>query len=332
MREVADRAGVSLSTVSRVVNEDVTVGDELAARVRAAIGELGYRRDLTASSLRRADRLSALVGLLFDDVANRFFSALHRAVEQVARRRGVLTLAGTSEDDAAREREVIEAFAARRVDGIIVSPVGPDHRYLERELDAGIGIVFVDRPAHGLDIDSVMVDHLGGARAGVAHLIAAGHRRIGYLGDRRNIYSARQRLDGYRLALAAAGIPDDPALVRMDVRGASLAAAEVDGLLDLPDPPTALFTAQNLLTMGAARTLRRRGLGHRIAHVGFDDLELADVLEPGLTVVTQEAAAIGRAAAELLFARIDGDRGPPRHVVEPTRLVVRGSGEIRPPG
>jgi LacI family transcriptional regulator len=329
MRDVALSAGVSLSTVSRVVNRDTTVRTALAARVRDAIDELGYRRDLTASSLRRADRVSTLIGLVFDDVGNPFFSSLQRAIEEVARRRGVLAIAGSSDDEPERERELVEAFAARHVDGMIIAPLGDEHAYLERERRAGVALVFVDRPASGVDADAVLVDNAGGAKHGVEHLLAGGHRRIGYLGDRQHIASSRERLRGYRSGLATAGVPFDPALVRLDVRGPSLAAAEVNALLSLPNPPTALFTAQNLITVGAVQALKRLGLQREIALVGFDDVELADAVDPGLTVIAQDPVALGHAAAQLLFARIDGDDGPARRVIEPTRLIVRGSGEIR---
>lgn len=331
MHDVARVAGVSLSTVSRVVNRDPRVGRELAARVRAAVEELGYRRDLTASSLRRADRASALIGLVFDDLANPFFAALHRGVEDVARQRGVFTMAGSSDDAPEREVELAEAFAVRGVDGMIIAPVGHDHSHLARDHKVGMAVVFVDRPASGLDADTVIVDNAGGARRGVEHLLSFGHRRVGYLGDRHQIASSSERLRGYRAALAAAGVKFDPTLVRLEVRGSSIAAAEVQALLSLQDPPTAIFTAQNLITVGAVRALTRLGLEYEIALVGFDDVDLADAVKPGLSVVAQDPAQLGRTAASLLFARIEGDDAPPRVVTEPTRLIVRGSGEIPAP-
>lgn len=330
MRDVARAAEVSLSTVSRVVNGDSTVTASLAVRVRTAIDRLGYRRDETASALRRASRTSTLIGLVVDDLANPFFSALHRGVEDVARRRGVLTLAGSSDGDAEREDELIEAFAARRVDGMILAPIGADQGGLARDRDAGIALVFVDRPGPGLHADTVIADNAGGTRRGVEHLLASGHRRIGYLGDRQSVASARERLAGYRAALAGARLHYDPGLVRLDIRGRTVAAAEVDSLLSLPDPPTALFTAQNLITIGAVLALKRRRGSHEIALIGFDDIDLADALEPGLSVVAQNPTALGRTAAELLFARVDGDSSPPRLVTEPTELIARGSGEIAP--
>jgi LacI family transcriptional regulator len=330
MKEVATLAGVSLATVSRVVNSDGKVRPELVERVHQAVTLLGYRRDLTATNLRRADRASASVGLVFDDVANPFHAALLRGVETVARRRGVLPLVGSSDEDAERERELAEAFLSRRVDGLIVVPCGPDHSYLRAERDAGVALVFVDRPPAFIDADVVLSDNAGGVFAATAHLIAAGHRRIGFLGDRQRIFTATERLRGYREALAEHGVPLDPALVRMELHDSVLASAAAGELLTAGDPPTALISAQNLITIGTVQRLRALDLHHKIALVGFDDLTLADAVEPGLTVVAQDAHELGRLTAELLFARLDGDGGPTRRIEVPTTLIERGSGEIAP--
>jgi LacI family transcriptional regulator len=330
MKEVSTLAGVSLATVSRVINGDGKVRPDLAEKVHQAVALLGYRRDLTATNLRRADRQSASIGLVFDDVANPFHAALLRGVEIVARTRGVLPLVGSSDEDAGRERELAEAFLSRRVDGLIVVPAGPDHSYLRPERDAGVALGFVDRPPSFIDADCVLSDNAGGAAAATAHLIAAGHRRIGFLGDRRQIFTAGERLRGYEVALAAHGIDFDPALVRMELHDSEVASAAAADLLGAADPPTALFTAQNLITVGAVQRLRQLGLHRRVALVGFDDLPLADAVEPGLTVVAQNAPELGRLAAELLFARLDGDTGPSRRVEVPTTLIERGSGELRP--
>src|SRR5215216_3837941 len=327
MKEVATLAGVSLATVSRVVNGDGKVRPDLAERVHEAVSLLGYRRDLTATNLRRADRASASVGIVFDDVANPFHAALLRGVETVARTRGVLPLVGSSDEDADRERELAEAFLSRRVDGLIVVPSGPDHSYLRAERDAGVGLVFVDRPPAFIDADCVLSDNAGGAFAATTHLIAAGHRRIGFLGDLSRIYTAVERLRGYREALAEHGVGFDERLVRMELHDSASAAAATGDLLAADEPPTALFTAQNLITVGAVQRLRELALNRRIALVGFDDLPLADAVEPGLTVVAQDAHELGRLTAELLFARLDGDGGPTRRVEVPTRLIERGSGE-----
>jgi LacI family transcriptional regulator len=268
--------------------------------------------------------MSASIGLILEDVSNPFSAALHRGVEEVARERGVLTFAGSADELPERERELAAAFAARGVDGLIIAPAPGDHSYLLRDRAAGVALVFVDRPPGFIDADVVLSDHAGGARAATEHLIAAGHERIAFLGDRPELASATDRLRGYREALAAHGLREDPALVRMPANGA---ARE---LLTGVEPPTALFTAQNLVTIEAVRTLHELGRQHEVALVGFDDVPLGDVVEPGLTVVAQDAIALGRTAAERLFARLGGEDGGSRTVVLPVSLLARGSGELAP--
>jgi LacI family transcriptional regulator len=330
MRDVAALAGVSVKTVSRVINREPGVSPTVTARVLASVDRLDYRHNLTASSLRRADGKSATIGLVLEDVANPFSSTLHRAIENVALERGVLLLAGSSDEDESRERMLISAFAARRVDGLVLVPAGRDHAYLVNERKSGTAMVFVDRPPGFLDADSVVTDNLAGAREGVRHLIAGGHQRIAYLGDLQTIATATLRHQGYVEELASNSIKPDPALVRLDLHGIERAEAATTEILSGPNPPTALFTGQNLLTVGAYRVLRRLDLHHRVALVGFDDILLADLLEPGITVIAQDPATMGRTAAEILFRRLDGDRSPSAHEVIPTQLIPRGSGEIQP--
>ncbi|MCC6830722.1 MAG: LacI family DNA-binding transcriptional regulator [Thermoleophilia bacterium] len=332
MRDVAGVEGVSLSTVSRVVTGSVPVKQELAQRVRDAVKLLGYRPDATASTLRRADRVSLTIGLVFEDVANAFFQAVYRSVEDIARMRGVLTIVGSSDEDPARERELTQAFLGRRVDGLVIAPAARDQSYLARDREAGVALVFVDRPPGFIDADVVMSDNAGGTSAGVAHLIARGHRRIGFLGDAESTFTARERLAGHDAALQAAGLPRDPSLVRMGVRDPRAAGDAAAAMLAAADPPTALFTARNTITVGVVYRLRELGLQHRVALVGFDDLDLADLVEPGISVVAQDPSGMGAVAATRLFARIDGAAGDHERVVLPTRLVPRGSGEIPPGG
>jgi LacI family transcriptional regulator len=318
MKDVAAVAGVSLSTVSRVVNGSPPVAPELAERVERAVEMLGYRHNHTAGTLRRASGLSHSIGLVIDDVSNPFFAAIHRGVEDVARTRSVVTFAGSSDSDAERERELTDSLLARRVDGLILVPTAEDHTHLVRDIQAGIGIVFVDRPPRTIDADCVLSANREGAERAVAHLIGHGHERIAYVGPPPEaLYTAAERLAGYRQALAAAGIGEE--FVRHD------------GHEDVLDSVTAVFSAQNLVTIDVLRALHRRRLRETVAHVGFDDIELAGAIEPGLTVVAQDAAGVGRAAAELLFSRLDGYAGPGRRVVLPTRLIERGSGEIPGP-
>jgi len=225
---------------------------------------------------------------------------------------------------------LLSAFASRRVDGLIIVPASHDHSYLLADRRAGTAIVFVDRPPAFLDADTVLTDNEAGVRRGIRHLISHGHRCIGYLGDRQTIATASVRHQGYLEELVAQGIAIDEALVRLGLQGVESAEAAAAEMLALPRSPTAIFTGQNLITVGAYRALRRLGLHHRVALVGFDDIELADLLEPRITVIAQDRAAMGRTAAELLFRRLDGDRSPSVHHVIPTRLITRGSGKVRP--
>jgi LacI family transcriptional regulator len=320
MKDVAAMAGVSLSTVSRVVAGNPPVARDLAAKVERAIELLGYRHNHTAGTLRRSNRLSASIGLIFEDVANPFFAAIHRGVEEVARERSVVTFAGSSDADPEREREMVEGVLARRVDGLILVPTAHDHSYLVRDVAAGIGLVFVDRPPETIDADHVLADNRGGARTAVEHLLAHGHTRIAYVGAApQGLYTAAERLAGYREALAGRG---EEVVVHGDV----------EPLLSGPERPTAVFSAQNLVTVDVLRTLHRLGLQHEIAHVGYDDILLAGSVEPALTVVAQDALGLGHAAAELLFSRLDGFSGRARKVVLPTTLLQRGSGERAPTG
>jgi LacI family transcriptional regulator len=162
----------------------------------------------------------------------------------------------------------------------------------------------------------------------VRHLLDLGHTRIAFLGDRERLFTTAERLRGYRETLLAAGVGPDPALVRVDLDGVAAAEDATRALLTVPAPPTALVASQNLLTVGAVQGLRAAGRQREVALIGFDDLPLAAAVDPGITVVAQRPVELGRRAAELLFARIDGYRGPSRTVVVPTDMVLRGSGEL----
>lgn len=330
MNDVAKLAGVSLKTVSRVVNGEPGVSTELIERVETAAAQLDYRPNFTASNLRRSQGTTRTVGLLLENVANPFSAALLRAIEDYARTRGSAVLSASVGEDASREVSLAQAFLARQVDGLIIAPSADSQAYLAREVARGTAMVFVDRPPVNLDADTVSSENLEGSRAAVRHLLGRGHRRIAFLSDYLRISTAAERLLGYREALAEAGVVVDPALVVGDLHDAPAAEAAARRLLLAQDPPTALFTAQNLVTMGAVRALRALDLHHRVALFGFDDFALADMLDPPVAVVEQDIYALGRTAARMLFDRIDGSRtGRGEHVRIPTRLVPRASGQIR---
>lgn len=326
MKDVAEHAGVSAMTVSRVVNGDPGVLPDTAAKVERSIRKLGYQRDDVARQLRRKGQLTQTIGLLVDNVADPFMAAFASATEDVARQRGSVVLIGSSRDDLRREREVISAFTSRRVDGLILIPVGGSHRFLRSAISMGTHVVCGDRPAPGLDVDTVVVDNRAAAQQAVAHLIAHGHRRIAYLGDRKEIWTVGERYAGYLAALAGAGIPADEQIVWHGLRRSPDAAAAVTEILANPDPPTAVLASNDIVSVGVLAVLPSH-----VALVGFDDFVLAGRLDPPVTVISQDPVATGTTAAHLLFARIHGDSSPARTVTLPTQMIIRGSGEIPGP-
>jgi LacI family transcriptional regulator len=328
MRDVASTAGVSVKTVSRVVNGEEGVRRDTAARVDAAIERLGFTRNDLASSLRRG-RAGAL-GLVIEDVANPFYSAIARAVEDAAEARGHILITGSCEEDPTRERRLALRLLRRLVDALLIVPAGADHRYLLPELAAEVPIVFLDRPPRGVDADTVLLDNRGGARVGVEHLLSQGHDRIAFVGDSPELYTAAERLGGYRSALADVGVGFRDELVRAGSHDAAGAEQAVRELLELPADrrPTALFTSNNRNTIGALRALH--GAASPIALVGFDDFELADMVARPVTVVRHEPEEMGRLAAELAYARLDDGARPPQRRTIPCELVTRGSGEVGP--
>lgn len=329
MRDVAERAGVSLKTVSRVVNAEAGVSDGLADRVRGAVQALDYRHNLAARNLRLSRQGACSFAVLVQDLSNSYSAALLRAIDDVARQHQIVMIAASLDEEAERERDLVADLIRRRVDGLILMPASHDQSYLWADVRAGFKVVIIDRAPGGLETDSVLVDNVAGAELATAHLLSHGHRRIGILTDDQRILTAQERLRGYRRALAAAGVDFDPEVVR-SARTAADSVRQTGELLSLAEPPTAIFTARNDVTQGAVTALRKRGVSAEVALVGFDDFPLADELVPAVTVIGQEAGAVGRRATALLLDRLHGSTVAPQHVVLPTRLIVRGSGEIRP--
>jgi LacI family transcriptional regulator len=324
MKDVATAAHVSLKTVSRVVNDEPGVTPSTEQRVRAAIKTLGFRRNDSARLLRTGQ--AATVGLVLEDIGDPFYSALSRGVEGVARSRGSLLISGSSDADPGTERVLALALCARRVDGLIIVPTNSDHGFLLPEMTAGVPVVFADRPPVGIDADTVLSDNTGGAVSGTAHLIAGGHRRIGYIGDNPDIFTARERYQGYRSAMSAAGLPVAASWVAMGAPTMASVQEALERMLAGPEAASAIFCGNNRVSVLALHVLA--ALRQTVAMIGFDDFELADLL--GITVIAQDTAELGRQAAELLFQRLGGDTSPPHRIVMPTRMVCRGSGELRP--
>lgn len=324
--DVAREAGVSTTTVSHALNGTRFVAEATRRRIDDAVERLQYEVNSVAQSLKR-DKSDA-IGLLITDISNPFFTSLVRGVEDVANRAGYSVILCNTDEDPAKELTYLRVLRRKRVDGILLAPTGTRQPLLDGLVDDGFPVVCIDRPSPGSPCDAVLVDNVGGARAAVQHLIRLGHRRVGVISGLAPVGTSSERLDGYREALRDHGIPEDPALVREGNSRLDGGYRRVLELLDLPAPPTAVFTTNNLMTLGALGALQARGVRvpDDVAVVGFDDFEWAVVLRPRLTTVAQPTYEIGETAARLLLDRVERKSdGAPRRVVLPTRLLVRES-------
>jgi LacI family transcriptional regulator len=329
IKDVASAAGVSLKTVSRVINRESGVSDDLVRRVQRAVADLDYRHNLAASNLRRGIR-TASIGVLLHDLRNSFSGTLLRAIEDQARSRQIAVFSASLDDDPDRESALATDLISRRIDGLVLTPTSDDQSYLLADIRAGLAVFAVDRPARGIEVGTVVVDNLGGARTATSHLADHGHRRIACLTDSGAIWTAVQRREGYRQAIAERGLAWTERHAIGDLTTADQATEAVLTMMRAPEPPTAIFAARNDLTIGAVRALRQIGRQDRVALVGFDDFPTSDLFTPAITVVRQDVHASGVCVAAMLFARMDGSTKSPERVVMPTALVTRGSGELPP--
>lgn len=318
--DVAHLAGVSMKTVSRVVNDEAGVLPGTRERVAAAIAELGFVPDSRARSLKRGS--TDTIGILIDAISDPFFAAFVSAVEELAVAEGLSVLFASTGYDAHREREQLARLTGDRLRGLIVAPVEIDAGELEL-LRRRFPVVCVDRAREG--IDSVVVDDFGATVEAVSAFVARGHRRIGFIGDRTPYPTVSTRFAGYRAALAAAGIPVDESLVVSQSR--SHDEREISGLLRRPDAPTAVFCASSPAAIATIHTLRQGSLPLP-ALISFGDFDFASVFTPGITCVDQDPRLIGEATFRRLVALAATPGSAPQRIVVPTRLVQRGSGEL----
>jgi LacI family transcriptional regulator len=330
MSDVARVAGVSTMTVSRAINHNPNVSDETRRRVFAAIEQLHYHRNELARSLR--EKRTRQIGLLVPNLFDPFFANCAHAIGVVAKQHNYSVIIATSNEDPGAEFEEAHRMLHRKVEGVLVIPAasaGPRSQLLSPEFD-NLPIVALDRPLESKRYDTVLVQNRTGAEIGTRHLIGLGHKRIAFFGFRPVLYTMRTRLEGYCDAMLAAGLKPDVQTVTDALE------TSVDALRTLvagKRPPTALFCANNLITQHVLHGLRalRVHLPQSMALVGFDDFDTADLLQPGITVVRQPTESLGRTAAEVLFARLEGkNEAPSKRIVLPVELIVRGSCGGRP--
>lgn len=326
--DVATRAGVSTATVSRALNGKATVDPDLVARVRTAATELGYRPNGPARNLRKQE--TVVLALIISDVANPFFTALARGVEDVAHAAGYSVVLCNSDDDPTKERTYVDIAAQERMAGILVSPTGRgDSAHVLARQDAPV--VAVDRPLPGAPGDTVLVDGALAARQATEHLAQQGYSRIGCITGPSGVPTADERLDGYRSGLRAARLPAAPGLVRrceFRAGGAHRAALE---LMRRDEPPNALLIGNNAMAIGVLEALAELEVrpGSEVGLIAFDDAPWARLLDPPLSVVGQPAYDMGTAAAQLLLERIGGSETAARTVTLSAHLIPRASSDPR---
>jgi len=329
--DIAELSGISLKTVSRVLNKVATVDPKLVAKVQEAAKKVGYTPNMNAASLRGKSGKTLSIGILLEDISNPFSAALHRTYEIYARKHNYIILAASLEEDPLFERELVNAFISRRVDGLIIAPSNTDHSYLEIEQKTGIHFGFIDRPASNFLVDTVLSTNRESSVFAVEHLMNHGHRNIAFIHDSLT-YTGKERFSGYKTALKKAGIPLNKDYVLTDNGTGTDTLIELKNMLLSHNPPTAIYSARNSSTVLAVRTLKELNLENKIALIGFDDVPGGDLFSPAVSVLMQDVTQLGLRSAQLLFSRIEGHTGPA--VIEriPTKFIARGSGEIRPLG
>lgn len=330
LKDVAERAGVSYATVSRVLANKPNIREETRQRVLLAVQEIGYRPNRVARSLK--SRNSQIIGVVVSNIIYDFFAPLVRAIEDYVSQHDFGLVLCNSDESPEKEIRCINLLIEENAAGVIIAPTVENNHAIDLLLDTQIPVVTVDRRVtNHAGPDSVVIDNARSAFRLIDHLITNGYRRIGAVVGSQEIYTARERYIGYRQALECHDIPLDPALVATNIptvkNGYDLALS----LLRMSDPPTALFTSNHLLASGALKAIKTAGLTipDDVALVTFDNSTWTELVDPGLTVIEQPAARLGYTAADLLIQRIDNPHLPCRDVSLEAQLIVRGSSKPR---
>ncbi|NDJ61338.1 MAG: LacI family transcriptional regulator [Chloroflexi bacterium] len=326
IKQVAERAQVSVATVSRVINETGLVSPDLEQRVRAAMEDLNYYPSALGRGLRRSETMT--IGVLIPELDQPFFSALVSSVESALFRQDYRTLVCSAEEDPAREAAYIQILLQQRVDGVIYVPTGQQAGNVSKLRKSSVPVVLVDRDVSTYQVDKVMCDNESGAYEGMSHLIKQGHRRIGVIGGPDYSFAILRRMAGVRRALADAAMPlNSQFLIMGTLQQFELGYQTAMHLLTQPERPTAIFALTDMIAIGVLHTASRLGLHlpGDLSVMGFDDIPLATYSIPELTTVAQPIYEMGALATKLLLARLhDHDRPYEQHILD-ARLVVRNS-------
>ena len=326
MADVATRAGVSVATVSRALSGDRRkVSPAVFDRVMRAADELGYHQNNLARNMRSGS--ARIIGLVISDIANPFFTAVARGAEDVAQRHGYALVLSNTDENPEREAASLGVMAAERAAGVLLASSNEAPDALRKLLAVGVPVVAIDRRISGFPTDSVAVDSESAAFEAVVHLIRLGHRRIGMIGGLADAVTARDRFLGYERALREHRVAFHTELFRQGNFRESGGYEHTLALLDLPEPPTAIFSVNNLTTIGVLKALRERAVSipDELSLIGFDDIPTGELLDPPLSVVQQPTYQIGARAAELLLRRVNDPGAPIQEVLLAGQFLVRGS-------
>jgi LacI family transcriptional regulator len=325
IQDVADLAGISPATVSRVLNNYPYIRDEVRHRVLAAIKQLNYEPNRVAQRLRANQ--SRLIGIIVTDITNPFFNEIMASIEAVFFDQGFSVLMSNTNAIPRKEADYLTMMENEGIAGLIIAPSSENVDRLAEMAAGGLPIVVLDRRMVNAQVDMVLADNVGGAQLAVDHLVSLGHKRIGHIGGRMALSSGRERYEGYKLAMEKHKLPVAAGWVRFGDQQHTSGYARALELMDEDDTPTAWFVANNMMTLGALNAIHDRGklIPDDIAIVGFDDMPWSISLNPPLTVVAQPTLEIGQLASNMLLERIEQPNLPPRMVVLDTKLIIRAS-------
>ncbi len=329
IKTVAEKAGVSTATVSRVIREYPGVREKTRKKVLKVIKELNYEINAIARSLRQ--KKTNTIGVIIGNVLSQFYSIIAKSVEDIANKFGYNVILCNGDDNPEKELKYLKVLKSNRVDGIILTPTGKNAKYINWLIESGTKVVLLDRLINGVDCDSVLVDNENGAFNAVKHLINQGYRRIAIINGYIDRTTGRGRLNGYLRALKEAGIPKDDSLIKIGNfkkrSGINLARE----LLESSNRPEAIFISNLDMTLGALITIKEIGtkIPDDIGIVGFDDPEWALILDPPITTVSQPVYSLGSTAAEMLIGKIENKEtridNKPLIMTLSTNLIIRNS-------
>lgn len=326
MNEVAKRAGVSIATVSRVLNNSSSVNEATRLKILKVIKELKYQPSRVAKRLRSKSVSSKLLGVLLPDIQNPFYVDVIRGIEDITYKNNYAIIMCNYGQDEKKEIMYLEILKSESIDGLIAAPVSENDQRLKDIIKNGLPVVCVDRGLIGIDVDIVGVNNEDGAFTAVSHLVSCGYKRIAYISGLTTIPSSRMREKGYRRALEK-NLLYSPELVKYGNSSYESGVALCAELLDLLNPPDAIFTGNNLITLGALETIhkRKKRIPEDVAILGFDDMFWSSSLNPPLTAVRQPAYEIGKRAGELLIQRISDSSRPCIQMTLNAELMIRSS-------